>query len=561
MNRRYFIKFLSSGVALFQVVPLNVFASNKKCTGPCPKASPEPIVDDFFAKAGYLSPFKDGKTMYRNNTYGWFDKRCYKLEVGGIVSDSRHCGIDLNCDKGQEIVSIADGHVVSIVPDISVWVRHVIVKYKYGNDQYFYAIYGHMTAAKDLTKDPADNKNFVKRGQTIGYIVEKAAAYHLHFGITLNEPVPDRKQLPNTDGAKVYRMLSYVDPYSFSRMNLEVSIGFGALSPKTKLPEYLCIHDIPSADPNLFGFQDPIKYLSNHTNFPVFRIEFRQCAQSIFTNRYTYDLYAKDNADISAVSIETIYGLDLVNIPKIDPIQNPLPSGPTHQLTVTSLLPLNFNNIFSLTYKDNNTGENHKICYPFIDVPLDSDSARYIYNLYQNSVIKRMNGFFRPTDYLTRIQAIIMIIKAIKHKIAIACYNDTHQYGVDLPTSTDQSSAESEDRRILDTAFYYEIATKQTYFLPNNPISRCEFSKFIYISAEKASIQFHELEDRSISKMNDFTSCPKDFQEYVKKLYLSGIVSGFPDNVKGDGFSDFKPLQFIAREHAATLISKAFLSN
>ena len=99
-----------------------------------------------------------------------------KTDALGRTRSQTHQGIDIIGPVGTEIIAIADGHVLAAEEE-SCWGLTIMIDHSFSGKKPLIALYGH------LDEILVNEKDFVKRGQLIGRLGDKATKRKCTYGI------------------------------------------------------------------------------------------------------------------------------------------------------------------------------------------------------------------------------------------------------------------------------------------------------------------------------------------------------------------------------------------
>jgi len=176
----------------------------------------------------------------------------------------------------------------------------------------------------------------------------------------------------------------------------------------------------------------------------------------------------------------------------------------------------------------------------FSDVPAGYWAAKWIGALKASNIVQGYsNGSFHPTEEVTRAQMAVFIARALAGSDAKVTSTGRQDYP-DIPTSYWAY-------RYID--YLYNNTTIRGYsdgFHPEEKVTRAQMAVFIskalnIAPAEKIDPTFPDV------ALNYWA------YGYIEKLYLLGIVSGYPDG-------KFLPEQIVTRDQMCVFIGRAFQS-
>ena len=177
---------------------------------------------------GWANPLGEGKELITNTAYD-YDSGIYLNNHPG----KKHVGIDTDGNKeNDDVYPIARGTIRKIIRGSDPMNMVVIIEHTNSNNEYFFAIYGHVFAREDLREGTRVCKNI-----KLGVIKTAGSGPHLHFGINTSSKISD----------------FYYGVYGWGRIPV-------------------------SASPSDKGWVDPIDYLNTHKsvhNLPTYPINVR----------------------------------------------------------------------------------------------------------------------------------------------------------------------------------------------------------------------------------------------------------------------------------------------
>ena len=163
---------------------------------------------------GWANPLGEGKELITSTAYD-YDSGIYLNNHPG----KKHMGIDTDGNKeNDDVYPIARGTIRKIERGSDPEKMVVIIEHTNSNNEYFFAIYGHVLAREDLGEGTRVCKNI-----KLGVIKTAGSGPHLHFGINIFSKISD----------------FYYGIYGWGRIPV-------------------------SANPSEKGWVDPIEYLNNH---------------------------------------------------------------------------------------------------------------------------------------------------------------------------------------------------------------------------------------------------------------------------------------------------------
>lgn len=170
----------------------------------------------------------------------------------------------------------------------------------------------------------------------------------------------------------------------------------------------------------------------------------------------------------------------------------------------------------------------------FDDVPTTHPNYKDINYLVENGVLDK-GGKYRPNDFITREEAIVMIAKAV---------------GLDgTPRETKFDDVEKNSKNIgyiqsaVDAGIIYGVTSYE--FKPNNKLTRLQMSVML-VRAFKLPVEDHYREEvRLFKDVSTFSS----FGYYIESIVKAGITNGYSDGT-------FKPFNPLTRAHMAAFLAR-----
>jgi hypothetical protein len=200
---------------------------------------------------GWANPLGEGKELITSTAYD-YDSGIYLHNHPG----KKHMGIDTDGnEENDDVYPIARGTIRRIVRGSDPMNMVIIIEHTNSNNEYFFAIYGHVLAREDLREGIMVCKNI-----KLGDIKTAGSGPHLHFGINTSSEISD----------------FYYGIYGWGR-----------------IPDF--------ANPSDYGWVDSIDYLNTHKsvhNLPIYRINIKMYtgSESYFNIEFKnigfgYDIY------------------------------------------------------------------------------------------------------------------------------------------------------------------------------------------------------------------------------------------------------------------------------
>lgn len=171
----------------------------------------------------------------------------------------------------------------------------------------------------------------------------------------------------------------------------------------------------------------------------------------------------------------------------------------------------------------------------FDDVPTTHPNFKDINYLVENGVLEK-GGKYRPTDFITREEAIVMIAKAV---------------GLDgTPQETKFDDVEKNNKNTgyiqsaVDAGIIYGVTSYE--FKPNNKLTRLQMSVML-VRAFKLPVEDNNREEvRLFKDVSTFSS----FGYFIQSIVKAGITTGYSDGT-------FKPSNPLTRAHMAAFLARA----
>lgn len=171
----------------------------------------------------------------------------------------------------------------------------------------------------------------------------------------------------------------------------------------------------------------------------------------------------------------------------------------------------------------------------FDDVPTTHPNFKDIDYLVENGVLEK-GGKYRPTDFITREEAIVMIAKAV---------------GLDgTPRETKFDDVQKDNKNTgyiqsaVDAGIIYGVTSYE--FKPNNNLTRLQMSVML-VRAFKLPVEDNYREEiRLFKDISTFSG----FGYYIQSTVKAGITNGYSDGT-------FKPYNPLTRSHMAAFLARA----
>jgi len=185
------------------------------------------------------------------------------------------------------------------------------------------------------------------------------------------------------------------------------------------------------------------------------------------------------------------------------------------------------------------------VSYPFMDVPYDHQFAKAIFSLYKLGTVKgKSEGFFKPEDSVSRIEALAMLLNAAitaKTSSTVELFKLAHGHGnlVDVLKFIDASSIPDWGMQYVQIAlkfgFISEASLAHKQFRPNDAISRPEFAVMLVRVFENivfGSMKFKSDVEYTRTHTTDYSTISATnptFGSALAKLFSSEVMNGYRD--------------------------------